>query len=77
MTLFLIVAAMLFVLSTVAKTLCAGWWEWARRSSPARIPAGGYVVARSGSVKKNVLPCPAVLSAQIFPPCASTIDRAM
>lgn len=30
-----------------------------------------------GIEKKNVLPCPSMLSAQIFPPCASTICLAM
>jgi hypothetical protein len=33
--------------------------------------------AQTGMVKKNVLPCPSMLSAQIFPPCASTICLAI
>ena len=31
----------------------------------------------AGSVKKKVLPCPCVLSQQILPPCASTMEREM
>jgi hypothetical protein len=31
----------------------------------------------AGTVKRNVLPCPSVLSAQILPPCASTIPLAI
>ena len=48
--------------------------RWRPRMAPGLIP---HDAARSGSVKKNALPCPSVLSTQMRPPCPSTMHFEM